>query len=192
MADHAWEYIVPDRPEGERTDEARHDIAAFGLEQAIDRLRRTGRGMFRGEGQRAHIASIGEALWWVASLDDHCQHLEDKAPYFARRDADQLGQTVAGLIYARNLHGHYLAPLAMIAQHSEPQPVRQPPADAAPEAQMVQLDTAVLTLVWRELPHLQVPTREERHGRDEMYSDRVAGRPLFEPLVDALTFFTRT
>ena len=190
MGDHAWEYIVPDRPEGQRTDGARHDIALFGLRQAIERMGIAAVGMFKGEGQRAHLASLGEALWWIASLDDHCKHIEGESAYFTRRDADGAGQTVSGLIYARNLHGHNLAPLATIATHSEAAPLRLPYRENGPHAQVIQSSTAVMTLVWRELSHLQAPTKAERHGRDQLYSDHVAGRPLRDPVADGLAFFT--
>lgn len=69
--------------------------------------------MLSGEGAKAVAIVTGEALWWVSALDDFFRSALGDHKCFAIPDRDD-GQCVAGLMHARNLHSHQLAPLGCL------------------------------------------------------------------------------
>jgi hypothetical protein len=59
---------------------------------------------------------------------------------------------------------------------------------------VIALTPARLVLAWRERRNLPPPRpdKRQRHGKDRrelLYEERVATRPLIEPIEDACTFF---
>ena len=42
---------------------------------------------------------------------------------------------------------------------------------------------------WIPLADLPSPGEPEKHGRDQMYQEHVAGRPMTEPMEDALRWY---
>jgi hypothetical protein len=171
------------------------DLGLYGLSQAIERFLPATNAMLNGEGAKAVAIVVGEALWWVASIDDFFRTKLGDQRWWSLRAADQDGQCVAGLIYARNLHSHELTPLGCLAEEkpgpSPETPPPAPPSDLGPNDQFVIVGSvASLRLAWRKLENLPAPAEPERHGRDRLYKLRVADRRLAEPFRDALAFFT--
>jgi hypothetical protein len=149
--------------------------------------------MLTREGAKAVAIVVGEALWWVAALDDFFRIELGDHRWFRLRDGHPDGRCVAGLLYARNLHSHQLSPLGCLTDDLRPRAPERPtarPANLGPNDQWVVVPPIRILLAWRQLSDLPSPGKPENHGRDGMYAQRVATRPLAEPLQDALSFFS--
>jgi hypothetical protein len=85
------------------------DLGLRALRAAIDRLHEAW--TTRGEGDWRISASAGEALLWIAALDNYMVIQDQKrgTGYRTRRDADPLGEVVRALVYARDAFGHGLS-----------------------------------------------------------------------------------
>lgn len=168
------------------------EVGLYGLARAIERFGPARSAMLSGEGAKAVAIVVGEALWWVAALDDFFRTDLGRNHWFGIRHADPHGQCVAGLLYARNLHSHQLSPLGCLTDDLRPvapEPPPTPPANLGPNDQWVAVPPIRLLVAWRRLSDLPRPGKPEMHGRDRMYDQTVATRPLAEPLQDALSFF---
>jgi hypothetical protein len=146
------------------------DIGLRALLEAIARAHPSSGPITRGEdalyGESRVSASVVEALFWIAALDDHFQGV---APdYFNRRDSEPGGRTVGGLVYARNLGGHGLHAASAVRY----------------EVGAIGSGRPLLSAYfrWAQLADLPKPGRTEKRDRDRMYEERVAGQPLSEPL----------
>jgi hypothetical protein len=134
------------------------DVALRGLELAHGRLREGVKKYFRGDGGALVAVALSEALYWIAVLDYHgLKHVSD---YSQKRDSSPGGRTVRGLGYARNFDAHELISTSEAA---------------LPEIQ----------LRWTTFQNLPAPKRTEKRGRDQMYDEKVAERPLTQPIADA-------
>lgn len=174
------------------------DAALQGLRQAVARLDDSPRKLLSGEGGAQAWIALSEALYWVAALDDHASKLG--ACYFKTRDADPVGKTVGGLVFARNIHAHELVTTGEASfQMGSPRIKLTPPGEPVPKGRGTLFS---VTLIWIPLTNLparpavvsrkqQDPRGADPHGRDLMYRDRVAGRPLALPFVDAIAWFDR-
>jgi hypothetical protein len=149
--------------------------ASARIDAPIDRI-------FTGGGGALIWRALSEALFWIAALDDQGRALPG---YDARRDGEDGGRTVGGLVYARNRHAHNLV-TAGEAEFIVPAPtvIQMPPGEPA-AASSGRGTVFAMRARWVPLVALPPPDRPERHGRDAMYDGHVAGRPLREPLDEA-------
>jgi hypothetical protein len=170
------------RPEPEQGYEE-CQIGEAGLEGAIGRIDAA-----RNATPSTEIAAT-EALWWCSSLDAwHQARLG--VDYFSRRGDSDYGQVVAGLVYARNLSSHQLALVPGFVDVGRP---IVPFEEVWDEdlGEVVSFGLQPVEIRWQRFEKLPVPpsSHPERHGRDQAYESFVAGRPLVDPLRDALMFF---
>ncbi len=173
------------------------ELGVTALAAAIDRIHSANANLLRGGGAAPTAAALGEGLFWIAALDDFFVSAQPPGVYRRSRASDTRGQTVGGLIYARNGLGHglHIAAAVRTVVHS-PTVVKR---DGQVTVQWARLPGreygapnrgTVLSMqfVWAEPDVLPVaPGRQ--HGRDLWYRDRVSGRPLTQPLTVGLDWF---
>jgi hypothetical protein len=134
------------------------DVALRGLELAHGKLREGVNKYVRGDDGALVTVALSEALYWIAVTDDYgLKHVSD---YSEKRDSSPGGRTVGGLRYARDFQAQELISTS---------------EDAGPDIQ----------LTWTALQKLPAPTRAERRGRNQMYDEMVAERPLSQPIAYA-------
>lgn len=146
------------------------DAALEGLHASLLRLRESYAGLFTGAGGAPTWIALSEALFWSGAIDVRLG--ASGSQYWKQRGTDPLGRTAGGLSFARNFHTHELVSLgaAEVKRH-EPG------------------DVMSVELRWRlraDLPAVGMP---ERHGKDLMYDECVAGRLLYEPLDEVAGWF---
>jgi hypothetical protein len=155
-------------------------LAVAGLRAATARVTDT----VTNDGDGRFGQALVETLWWQKSIEDLWQEQEGEA-FYRRRDATDGGMAVAGLAYARNVGGHRV--------------------DRTYDEVVYRAASAVESVVlagfsawtatggdgprWPALADLPPLPMEDPFGRAEMYSQRIAGRPVLEPLHAALGFF---
>jgi hypothetical protein len=146
-------------------------VGATARPWAFEGLRRSVGGLQSLGWVDAHIL-LGQALWWACLLDETCW---GEPGYGSARDASPAGRVLPGLRYARNAMGHGAAPVRSLTTFSydgEQQPYEWIPAD---------------------LLDMYSPPRSPRRPHTiadrAAYSASVSGRPLEEPLQDALRWF---
>jgi hypothetical protein len=155
-------------------------IGEQALRAALERVRSR-----RNDTPHVEIAAT-EGLWWCAALDDWHARRIGESKYYRSRDGHPQGRVVAGLIYARNLSAHQLALVPGFLDIGEPlipfEEIREGEGSISWGRQPVEIR-------WMPFERLPSPDLPERQGRDRMYAEFVGGRPLEEPLRDALAFF---
>ena len=157
-------------------------VGETALHAAIERVRACS------EDTPATEIAATEAIWWCSALDDwHRGRLGDRS-YFALRSSSREGGVVRGLAYVRNLSAHQLALGPGFVTVGEPLVPFTPTWDED-LGEIVRIGLQPVEIRWRPIAELPAPERPERHRRDDAYSQCVAGRPLLDPLVDALSFF---
>lgn len=165
------------------------DIARQGLRRAAQRVRDGVSGSLRGGGFAPIVIALSEALFWVGALDDEAKASNEEA-YWSQRDNDPLGRAIGGLLYARNFHTHQL--ISTAAANWEVGTgtviVAGPGEAPAPPGRSTLLS---VQFVWEDFPKLPLPVIAEKRGRDRLYAQHVAGRPLSHPLGHAETWFTQ-
>ena len=129
------------------------------------------------DGDHGRERAVTEALWWVKSLEDLWEE-EQGEGFYRTRDASDEGLAIGGLAYARNSGGHRVG-------RSYDEVVYR----AASTVESVVI--ASLGEEWPPLGHLPDLPMEDPFDRAGMYADHVAGRPVIEPIRDALIFFER-
>lgn len=148
-------------------------IALQGLRDAVELLAPTKNTI---EG----AAAVGSGAFWACALDEQLR--ANDTTYDGRRDQDQQGQILPGIRLVRNAVTHG----AVVA-------IEKRPGSVFP----VILPTTFDHLAYRPLPDLLaswVGRREERRDnarQDRIYSERLVGLPVIDPLVDAFEWFLR-
>lgn len=163
-------------------------IAIDGLRRAVTRVDNASGGVLAGGGGSPVWIALSEALYWVAALDDYAEPAV--ADYFPRRDNDADGRVAAGLVYARNRHAHEVVSTAEAAFEIPRITITMTPA-GQPSPPPGRGTLFSVQLRWTPLAELPSSGAVERRGRDKMYDERVAGRPLGEPFGDAVRWFER-
>jgi hypothetical protein len=175
------------------------DLGIGGLGAAIERLQEANRGIASGGGEAPIARALGEALFWIAALDDHFRGNRGAGQYWPMRAADERGRTTGGLIYARNMLGHGLHIAGAIRFKTYAPTVEQSggnvtvrfPRLADREYHAPNYGTFLsIQMLWADLAALPTPLGPQ-HGRDEWYRDHVAARPLSQPLRVAREWFER-
>jgi hypothetical protein len=172
-------------------------MALRGLTEATQRLHEANRRIVTGGGGVPVTIALGEALWWTSALDDFFTKAEGKRVYHARREADERGRTVGGLVFARNMLGHGLNTASAIDFHlPSPTIVREGNNVTVRWARLSGREYADpdrgtifrIEMRWADLSELPTPTGPQ-HKRDEWYVGLIAGRPLTGPLDVAAEWF---
>lgn len=157
------------------------DVALVGLTKAVARTPDALVGVFRGRGAAPVTVALGEALLWVGALDAYGTRLTPD--YLQRRDADAQGRAVGGLVHARNFQAHQLlAAAAGVLSGSTPEVVRG--------GGNLTITGLALTASFNWVAAADLPVMRNAQGRDVMYDQHVAGRPLTDPLDDAVAWFS--
>jgi hypothetical protein len=165
--------ITPERELGEQ-----------GLGEALDRLER--RLINPAEGNL--LVSLGDALTWLYALEDyHAYSMGGWKKFGSFRDGSAEGQTLGGLVYARNLMTHGLTEVSrLIAIPGTP--VRR--VVPGRRGGSVTTPKSIVYYAWKALADLPAPRLPEKHGRDTNYVQHVANRALLPPLRAAQLFLT--
>jgi len=175
------------------------DLGIGGLAAAIERLQEANRAIASGGGEAPIARALGEALFWIAALDDHFRENRCADVYWPMRAADERGRTTGGLIYARNMLGHGLHIAGAIRFETHAPTVEQKGGDVTvrfprlPDREYHAPNYGTflsIQMLWADLAELPTPSGPQ-HGRDEWYRDRVAARPLSQPLRVAHQWFER-
>jgi hypothetical protein len=168
-----------------------------GLRSAIERLHRANEQILSGSGAAPSAIALGEALFWIAALDDDFKTSAGPGVYFKARSEDHRGRTVGGLVYARNMLGHGLGTTAGMQFEVHPPTIvqegstvtvkwaRLPGREYSSENHGTVFSTQLLWVALGDLP--EAP--EDPHGRHEWYAKNVAGAPLSSPLEVAREWF---
>ncbi len=151
------------------------------------RLHDGGAGLGKGGGLVPIVIALSEALFWVGALDDAARRRNDQA-YWSQRDNEPHGRAVAGLLYARNFHTHELISTAAANWEMGTATAFVTPPGEAPRPPGSGTLFSV-QYVWEDLARLPLPAITEKHGRDRLYDDHVANRPLSHPLDEAAAWF---
>jgi hypothetical protein len=123
-----------------------------------------------------------DAMHQLYALEEsHRVKLGENA-YFAVRDASAEGRTVGGMIYARGLITHRAATTVAVIG-GRPFTVGRSMIGGRD-----QIEGKGVSVIWRMLAELPLPGRPERHSRDTMYDDRVAGRDVLDTFGDVDIF----
>lgn len=161
-------------------------LGVTALAAAIDRIHRANANSVRGGGTGPTAAGLGEALFWIAALDDFFVRTQQHGAYWRTRAADTRGQTVGGLIYARNALGHGLRIAgAMQTVFHAPTIVKTDDEITVRWARLPGRDYGApnrgtlfsLQFLWAALEALPAVSGQQ-YERDAWYRDRVSGRPL--------------
>jgi hypothetical protein len=124
----------------------------------------------------AAYASMAEATWWIAALDERlwCHH---GAGYQAARDAHEFGGAVRGILWARDRHSHQLGKTAGRDDRGlyDPEP-----------GGVLHLSRG---FVWQPAQGIAAAAKG-KDGRRPDYEQFVAGRSSLEPLARAAEWFT--
>ena len=173
------------------------DMGMRGLTEATQRMRDAMSETLIGRGAAPVAIALGEALFWLAAVDDYFKNLCGETTYFQQRAADEGGRTTGGLVFARNMLGHGLNTASAI-RFDLPAPTliqeggdltvrwaRLPGKDyGAPNR-----GTAMsIRFVWARLDELPKPTGPQ-HDRDAWYAELIAGKALSAPLDVAAAWF---
>ena len=159
-------------------------VAVEALGAAGGRLKTAVGQVLRGGGGKPVWMALSESLFWVAAIDDELRHHPD---YYADRAASEEGRTVGGLVYARNRHAHELVSTGhAVFRVGQGRVVVTPPGEQPPPPGRGTLFS--MQMSWAPIDHLPASQKRETHGRDAMYSERVAERPLTHPIEEALTW----
>ncbi|MFL0361340.1 hypothetical protein [Curtobacterium flaccumfaciens] len=148
-------------------------IGLQGLRDAVELLRPTKNTI---EG----AAAVGSGAFWACALDEQLRAAD--GTYDERRDIDEQGQLMPGIRLVRNAVTHG----AVVA-------LEQRPGLVFP----VTFPTTFEHLAYRPLADLLaswVGHRDERRDnarQDRIYSERLVGLPVIDPLVDAFEWFLR-
>jgi hypothetical protein len=126
--------------------------------------------------------SVAEFVFWACALDERLKKVDSK--YAARRDADEHGQVLPGLRFARDRHLHQVAvttSLMFVFERSDP----NGPADGF-----------IVSNVWRPLDAIPGPTGSHKRNRDlpaqrATYEKHLEGRWPALAIGDALDFLNR-
>jgi hypothetical protein len=151
------------------------DLGQQGLGAAL------GRSEAKGTSAPGIVTSLAEALWWVAALDDHHEAAFGSVDYFQTIRVGDGGETVAGLVWARNLVGHELVTITTLFETLL----------TSGDDQLTWGGERLTwgTPSWLLRADLPAPRRKENHARDQMYDKHVAGRPIAEPFTVAHDWF---
>lgn len=161
------------------------NVALDGLRKSHERLHHAIDQVLRGGGGGPVWIALSEALYWIAALDDHFAGDD----YWSERISTEGGRSVGGLVYARNMHAHELVSAGEAQFTIGSSSVQTyPPGEAPQPGRGTVFSTQLL---WVGLNSLPAPERREKHGRDQMYADRVGRRPLSHPVNDAIAWFDR-
>jgi hypothetical protein len=171
------------------------DFAPGALEAAIERLREATDGILSGGGEGPLARALGEALFWVGSLDQHfsAQH----EAYWASRGLDARGRAVGGLVFARNQLAHGLTSAGAIrfevfpptfVREGDDVAIRWARIDGRDYGSPNRGSPFAVQPVWVDLETLP-PASGPQHDRDVWYRELVSARPLLEPLESALSWF---
>ena len=171
------------------------ELGIGALEAAIARLREANSRVITGGGAGPVAYALGEAMFWVAALDNH---FKGSVPdYWDTRASEEKGRTVGGVIYARNALGHGLFVAGAVRFQAHPPTLvrggdkvtlrwaRLPGRDYGSPDRGTAFSAQ---LIWVDLANLP-PVSGTQHERDQWYSDHVAGRPVSHPLNDAADWY---
>jgi hypothetical protein len=149
-------------------------IADEGWRLARDRLNAAiGSGLGGGAPLDPNIP-LGEMLYWLSVIEDDEERQDSN--YYARRASSTDGQTVAALIFARNLVTHELV---------MPGELRVMGYGAAAYGSLPYGGGS--SWRWKNRAELGSPT--DKYGRDTQYDVHVAGKELSIPIEAAARFF---
>jgi hypothetical protein len=159
------------------------DLGLRALRASIDRLHEAW--TTRGEGDWRISASAGEALLWIAALDNYMVIQDQKrgTGYRTRRDADPLGEVVRALAYARDALGHGLSMVSSFVYELGS------PGIVQGDNVLKEASGPWLTIHFRWASITKLPNRRQDATLDRLYEQRVANRPLSHPLDEAHRFF---
>jgi hypothetical protein len=118
---------------------------------------------------------LGETLYWLSVIEDDEERPGSKS-YIARRASSTDGQTVAGLIFVRNLVTHELL-----------MPVELRVGGYGSAAWGSVPYGGGTSWRWKTRAELGSPT--DKYGRDTQYDVHVAGKELHIPIEAAARFF---
>lgn len=117
--------------------------------------------------------------------------------YYAHRDASPEGRTMGGLMYGRGLVVHKQAEVkqamlvsaeAFIVVEGELRPAEM---FISVSGELKPAKAMMSVTAWPKLAVLPAPGRPERNGRDVMYDDHVAEKPIVRPFREAIDYLTR-
>ena len=114
---------------------------------------------------------LAEAIYWLSVIEDEAVTRIGRTTYYNQRGASTDGQTVAALVFARNLMSHELA---------EPSQGR-PTGGYGGSAYGTAPYGGGIAWHWKGRIELGSPT-DEKWGRDALYDQLVAGYLLEAPL----------
>ena len=165
-------------------------LAMAGLRAATARVDDACAADVQGDDEPVLARALIETLWWQKSVEDLWEEELGEA-FYRRRDASDGGVAVGGLAYARNVGGHrvgrtYDEVVYRAASTVESVTLASMGAGARDAGAR---DAADGDPRWPRLSDLPPLPMEDPFDRARMYSDRVADRPLPEPLHAALGFF---
>jgi hypothetical protein len=127
------------------------------------------------------VAAAGEAVFWLSVLDEAERHrLRDS--YVSTRAADQNGQVVIGLLWARNALAHGATVVSEGSNHSEVTATRGPDGDSR-----VEHVSSRRALRWRRVGDIAV--RDRGRALRPSYERHVAGRWVKETLDEGQEWF---
>jgi hypothetical protein len=156
------------------------DVAARGLADAIQRLER-----WISHGDDRSPVALSDAINHITTLENAAKETAGEDLYYATRNSSSLGQTVAGIIYARRFHIHEAVLAGQDRQRYAPRLARGGTTGRGGTS----IGRGNVTLTWRPLDELPPSIAPETWGRDHFYAERVADRPVVATLREAFTFF---
>lgn len=155
--------------------------------------------------ESAVTAQDAYAIWrgtrscldWLYSSEELAKVSIGKAEYFKRRAQDADGPMLAALTWLRGLVVHQqwavgdavmkpIGTFAVMGGKLVPMVVKAPSG-----GQLVPVSVQTARLIWRERQEFPALSDPDKYGRDLIYDQRIAGRPLVDPLSEAVQAMLR-
>jgi hypothetical protein len=152
-----------------------------GHSEALQRLR----DRLNDPGMGDPLISLAEVLEWSYTLDEY--HAKQLGANYRKtiRAASDDGETQAALTFARGLFTHSLTHVGELVMMQTIRPAGYPGGRRAGNIRIVAVPKGYH---WKLRAELPPPDPGLVKGRDLLYDNRVAGRPLLDPLEAAARF----
>jgi hypothetical protein len=131
--------------------------------------------------------ALSDAINHIHTLENELCDTLGEDSYYATRNSGLLGQTVAGIVYARRFHIHE----AVVASERPGHQTLRLARGGTTGRGGTTIGRDNVSLIWRSLEDLPASVTPETWGRDDFYAERVAERHVVTTLKEAAAFFEK-